>query len=101
LKQDLKSLQDRVEIAEKIKNLLLDVERRFLRISPVLSSSIEQVTKLLEVPPIAPPQIQGDIRRNLSLLLENLRAIVDEVESETESLEAKVVAIESLQCRFR
>ncbi|NHJ13908.1 MAG: hypothetical protein EAX95_09525 [Candidatus Thorarchaeota archaeon] len=101
MKPNLKDLLDRVKMAEEIKNHLLDIETRFLRISPILSSSIEQVTELLDVPSIASPQTQDDIRRSLSLLLEELRAIVDEVEGETESLEAKVDAIESLQYRFR
>ena len=97
MKSRLGSLQERVERAEQTKELLMSLEIRLAKIQPILLDLIKSVHDLLDESQAKLSRTPHDAKRDLSLLLEEIRVILDEVEGEAKSLELKVDAMEALQ----
>lgn len=101
MKSRLETLQGRVERAEQAKGFFMSLESRFMGIQPILIALIKTIDDSLNESQAKLPRKLPDAKRDLSLLLEEIRVILDEVEGEAKSLELKVDAMESLQRQIR
>jgi hypothetical protein len=96
---DIERVLQRIISVKQSVETLESISRRLLEIEPSLERLSKDYSQLVESLPSSPFNNRAAELKKLRLLVEEIRIVLDEVESETDALDARVTVIENLRDR--